>query len=101
MRGLPESHLRDFADCVVRATPSHDLSWPSAGALARIACCGQPRSASRAAQPSSSAARAVFFAIGSWTAYGHAAGYIQPLRELLLAATCNRRLGQQDDASLM
>src|SRR5580692_11671543 len=77
MRGLPESHLRDFAAYVRRAPPSHDLSWPSAGALARIACCGRPRSASRAAQPSSSAARAVFFAIGSWTLYGDAAGRIK------------------------
>jgi hypothetical protein len=72
MRGLPERHVQDFAAC---ATPSHDLSSPSAGALlARIACCGRPRSASRAAQPLSSAARAVFFAIGSWTLYGDAAG---------------------------
>jgi hypothetical protein len=56
------------------ATPNHDLSWPAADALVRIACCGRPRSASRAAQPSSSAAHAVFSAIGSWTVCGDAAG---------------------------
>src|SRR6267143_1611178 len=49
---------------------SRDVTWPSAGALARIACCGRLRWASHGAQPSSSAARAVFFAIGSWTVCG-------------------------------
>src|ERR1700722_5766144 len=62
-------------------TPSHDLSWPSAGALARIACCGRPRSASRGVRPSFSAVRVVVFAIGSWTIYGDAAGRIKPLDE--------------------
>ena len=40
-------------------------SWPSVDALVRIACCERLRSASRVAQPSSSAEHAVFFAIGS------------------------------------
>jgi hypothetical protein len=61
------------------AAPSRDLSCPSAEALARIACCGRPRSASRGVQPSSSAARAGVFAIGSWTPYGDAAGRIKGL----------------------
>jgi hypothetical protein len=44
---------------------SRDPSWPSADALTRVACCGQLRSASRVAQPSSSAERAVFVAMWS------------------------------------
>jgi hypothetical protein len=53
-------------------------SWPSAYALTRTACCGRLRSASCVAQPSSSAVRAVFFAMLSWTIYGDAAERIKP-----------------------
>jgi hypothetical protein len=70
------------------ATSSHDLSWPSAGALARIACCGRPRSASRAARPSSSVVRAVVFAIGSWAVCGDVAGRIKPLDEASAPPSC-------------
>ena len=65
------SRLRGLAPC---ATPSHDPSLPSADASVLIACCGRPRPASRGVQPSSSAARAVFFAIGSWSSCGDASG---------------------------
>ena len=70
--------LAAFA-CTARAIEvSRDLSWPSADALTRIACCGRLRSASRAAQPSSSAVRAVFFAMWSWTVCGDATRRIKP-----------------------
>jgi hypothetical protein len=61
-----------------RSEVSRDPAWPSAAALIRIACCGQLRSASRVAQPSSSAERAVVFAIGSSITCGDSTGRIKP-----------------------
>lgn len=53
--------------------PGRDRSWLWAGISARAGYCGQPRPASRAAQPWSWPARAQkFFAIGSSSTYGDA-----------------------------
>ncbi len=93
MRRLPKRHPRELRGLASCATPNHDLSCPWADALVRIACCGRPRSASRGARPSSSEVGAVFFAIGSWTIYGDAAGRIKAVLPCSLRLWLSRLLG--------